>query len=89
MQFFVHKLFSYRPCKPRSPLLRVACGLMGLAVLALLLVFGLFIGLGMLLFAAVRRFQRGPRPVAPSVPDALDGEYTVVNKVNTPSLSLR
>mgnify|MGYP003533541542 CR=1 FL=1 len=41
MQFFVHKLFSYRPCKPRSPLLRVACGLMGLAVLALLLVFAL------------------------------------------------
>lgn len=89
MQFFVHRLFSYRPCKPRNPLLRLACGLAGLAVLALLLVFGLFIGLGMLLFAAVRRFSRGPRPVATSVPDALDGEYTVVSKASEPSLSLR
>lgn len=89
MQFFVHRLFSFRPCKPRNPLLRLACGLMGLAVLVLLVGFGLFIGLGMLLFAAARRLSR-PRPVAvPADPTAIEGEYTVVSKASEPSLSLR
>ncbi len=89
MQFFVHRLFSFRPCKPRSPLLKLACGLMGLVVLMLLVVFGLFIGLGMLLFAAARRLSR-PRPViAAADPNALDGEYTVVSKASQPTLSLR
>ncbi len=89
MQFFVHRLFSFRPCKPRSPLLRLACGLMGLAVLMLLVVFGLFIGLGMLLFAAARRLSGPRRAVAPSDPNALQGEYTVVSKPAEPTLSLR
>lgn len=89
MQFFVHRLFSFRPCKPRNPLLRLACGLMGLAVLVLLVGFGLFIGLGMLLFAAARRLSR-PRPiVAAADPNAIEGEYTVVSKASEPSLSLR
>jgi len=89
MQLFMHRLFSFRPCKPRSPLLRVACGLMGLVVLALLVVFGLFIGLGMLLFAAVRRFSR-PAPVAanPAAVGSIDGEYSVVEKSSV-TLGLR
>ncbi len=89
MQFFVHRLFSFRPCKPRSPLLKLACGLMGLVVLMLLVVFGLFIGLGMLLFAAARRLSR-PRAIAAATdPNALEGEYTVVSKATAPTLSLR
>lgn len=80
MQVFMHRLFHLRPSKPRNPLLRLACGLVGVVVLALLAVFGLFIGLGMLLFAAVRRMTR-PAPVAPArVEGSLDGEYTVVEK---------
>jgi hypothetical protein len=90
MQLFVHRLFSFRPCKPRNPLLRLACGLMGLAVLVLLVVFGLFIGLGMLLFAAARRLSRPPAPVAaPADPNAIEGEFSVVQKANEPTLSLR
>jgi hypothetical protein len=94
MQLFVHRLFSFRPCKPRNPLLRLACGLMGLAVLVLLVVFGLFIGLGMLLFAAARRLSRPTAPAAapaaaPADPNAIEGEYTVVAKANEPTLSLR
>lgn len=81
MRVFVHRLFAFRPHKPRHPLLRLAAGLLGVALLALLVVFGLFIGIGMLLFAAVRRMF-GSRPAtAPAQPErVIEGEYSVVNK---------
>jgi hypothetical protein len=75
---FMHRLFRLRPCKPRNPLLRVACGLVGLALLAVLVVLGLFVGLGMLMFAALRRMLR-PAPVAAPVRERIiEGEYAVV-----------
>ena len=75
---FMHRLFRLRPCKPRNPLLRVACGLVGLALLAVLVVLGLFVGLGMLMFAALRRMLR-PAPVAAPQPERIiEGEYAVV-----------
>jgi hypothetical protein len=78
MQVFMHRLYRMRPCKPRNPLLRIACGLIGVALLGVLVVLGLFVGLGMLLFAAVRRMLR-PRPAAPVPPaHVLEGEYSVV-----------
>jgi hypothetical protein len=77
---FMHRLFRLRPCKPRNPLLRVACGLVGLALLAVLVVLGLFVGLGMLLFAALRRMLR-PAPVAaPAQERIIEGEYAVVTR---------
>lgn len=90
MQIFMHRVFAYRPHKPRNPLLRLGLGLLGVAVLGLLIVFGLFIGLGMLLFAAVRRLMR-PRDAAaaPVDPSVIDGEYQVVRKAPQPSLSMR
>ena len=81
MPFFIHRVFSYRPGKPRNPLLKVLLGVLGVALLALLVVFGLVVGLGMLLFAAVRRLLRdrtAPAPVA--APDVIEGEYTLVRK---------
>ena len=76
---FMHRLFRLRPCKPRNPLLRVACGLVGLALLAVLVVLGLFVGLGMLMFAALRRMLR-PAPVAaPAQERIIEGEYAVVS----------
>lgn len=90
MSIFVHRFFSFTPSKPRHPLLRLVFGLFGLALLALLVVFGLFIGIGMLLFAAVRRMLRGG-PVAAEAGCAegvIDGEFAVVEK-NRASLSLR
>lgn len=80
MPFRFQRLFSYCPSKPRHPLLRVLVGLLGLALLLLLLGFGLVIGLGMLLFAAVRRLLR---PVAAPVrarEGAIEGEYVHVSK---------
>jgi hypothetical protein len=91
MSFFVHRIFSFTPSKPRHPLLRLLFGLFGLVLLALLVVFGLFIGIGMLLFAAVRRMLRGG-PVAAGAgrveAGVIDGEFAVVEK-NRASLSLR
>ena len=82
MSIFIHRFFSFTPSKPRHPLLRLVFGLFGLVLLALLVVFGLFIGIGMLLFAAVRRMLRGtPAATSPGrVEGVIDGEYAVVEK---------
>lgn len=80
MPFFVHRIFTYSPSKPRHPLLRLVLGMLGLVVLAVLVVVGLFVGLGMLLFAALRRMLRAPVAPAPKVEAVIEGEYSVVDK---------
>jgi hypothetical protein len=84
MPFFVHRIFTYQPSKPRHPLLRLVCGLLGLVLLAVLVVVGLFVGLGMLLFAAFRRMLRGAGAAPAAAPrvaeNVIDGEYSVVDK---------
>ena len=81
MPFFVHRIFTYSPSKPRHPLLRLVLGLLGLVLLAVLVVVGLFVGLGMLMFAAVRRMFR-PAPSAATAPQEriIEGEYAVVGR---------
>ena len=76
MPFFFHRVFSYRPHKPRNPWLKLLLGVVGVLV-----VFGLVVGLGMLLFAAARRMLRA-RPVPANVasPDVIEGEYAVVRE---------
>lgn len=68
------------PRKPRHRLLRVLLTLVGVALLAVLLVFGLVIGAAMLAFALVSRIlrQRG-KPVAKDA-RTLDAEYRVLRK---------
>jgi hypothetical protein len=90
MPIFVHRFFTFTPSKPRHPLLRIVLGLLGLVLLALLVVFGLFIGIGMLVFAAFRRMlRRGTATAEPrNVEGAIDGEFAVVDK-NRASLTLR
>lgn len=68
------------PRKPRHRALRVLLTLVGVALLAVLLVFGLVIGAAMLAFALVSRIlrQRG-KPVAKDA-RTLDGEYRVLRK---------
>jgi Tfp pilus assembly protein PilX len=83
MPFFVHRIFTYQPSKPRHPLLRLVLGLLGLVVLAVLVVVGLFVGLGMLLFAAFRRMLRSPvaAPAARQAEESvIEGEYSIVDK---------
>ena len=89
MPIFVHRIFTYSPSKPRHPLLRIALGMLGVLLLAMLVVFGLFIGLGMLLFAAARRMMRPAPSAAPEkLEGVIDGEFSVIDK-NRASLSLR
>lgn len=88
MPFFVHRIFTYTPSKPRHPLLRLMLGMIGLVVLAALLVVGLFVGLGMLMFAAVRRMFRAPAAASGHIESVIDGEYSVVDK-RPVTLSLR
>jgi UPF0716 family protein affecting phage T7 exclusion len=77
----MHRVFRYRPSKPRSTLLKLLLGTIGVLILLFLLVFGVFIGAGMLLFAAVRRLMKRRQPAAVSSKDQiLDAEYTVVSK---------
>ncbi|CAN4278181.1 hypothetical protein LJR125_001043 [Pseudoxanthomonas sp. LjRoot125] len=70
---------AFAPRKPRHPLLRLGIGLLGLAVLAVLVFFSVFVGAAMiaggLLYKLLR--QRG-RPVARD--NAMEGEYQVVSK---------
>ncbi len=72
------------PRKPRNPLLRVTLGLVGVALLSVLLVVGLFVGAGMLAFGLLRGALR-PRAAA-SRPGVLDAEYRVVSKPGQPIL---
>jgi hypothetical protein len=80
MPIFVHRIFTYSPSKPRHPLLRLVLGLLGLVLLAVLVVVGLFVGLGMLMFAALRRMLRAPAAAPARVESVIDGEYSVVDK---------
>lgn len=88
MPIFVHRFFTYTPSKPRHPLLRLLLGLLGLVLLAVLVVVGLFVGLGMLLFAAVRRMLRRDTAAPAASEQVIEGEYSVVDKTR-PSLGLR
>ena len=84
MTFRFQRLFSYCPSKPRNPLLRILVGMLGLALLVLLVGFGLVIGLGMLLFAAVRRLMRPTAAKARADAGVIEGEFVEVRKTGTP-----
>ncbi len=75
---------AFAPRKPRHPLLRMAFGLIGLVLLTLLLLFGVFIGAAMIAGGLLYRLwkQRG-KPVAARVArerSVVDGEYRVLGK---------
>ncbi|WP_305806145.1 hypothetical protein [Stenotrophomonas sp. YIM B06876] len=76
----------FEPRKPRNPLVRVALGLLGLAILALMVFVGVFVGTAMILVGlgwnlfAARKVRRA-RAAAGNVVDA---EYHVVRKSALP-----
>lgn len=81
---------AFAPRKPRHPLARIAIGVLGLGVLALLVFFSVFVGIAMLSVGLLYRlFSQREKPVlAESQPaqDSLvvDGEYHVVGKSALP-----
>ena len=79
---------AFAPRKPRHPLARLAIGLLGIGVLALLVFFSVFVGVAMLAVGLVYRLmrQRG-RPIAGPARNGriVDGEFRVVGKTALPS----
>ena len=88
MLFRAQRFFSYCPSKPRSPLLKLLVGVLGLALLLVLVAVGLVVGLGMLLFAAVRRLVRSQAAKSRAASGVIEGEFVEVRKTGTP-LGLR
>lgn len=79
------------PRKPRHPLVRLMMGLLGVAVLALLVVFGLFVGAAMLAVTAGWRIwsrlsgpDAAPAMARPAEPGVIEGEYAIVRKPRDP-----
>lgn len=77
----------FAPRKPRHPLLRFAFGVLGLCLLLVLVVIGVFVGAAMLAGGLLMRLWRtrdthlARRPQAKRV---VDGEYRVVGKSALP-----
>ncbi|NYZ62446.1 hypothetical protein H0E82_06670 [Luteimonas sp. SJ-16] len=80
----------FAPRKPRHPLLRVLLGLTGIALLAVLLVAGVFIGAAMILFGIARRLllrgAGGTRATRAVDARFVDAEYRVVRNRDQPVL---
>ena len=74
------------PRRPRHPLLRIALGVVGLAMLVALLFLGVFVGLAMLAGGMLWRLwvQRGARAGVRRREPAFDGSYRVVGKAQLP-----
>ena len=85
-RFFQFNQFRtlFAPRKPRHPLVRVAVGLLGLAILATLVFVGVFVGAAMIIAGLAWKLlaQRKSARTAPS--QVVDGEYRVVRKQALP-----
>ena len=70
------------PRKPRNPLLRLAFGLVGLALLCLLVFFSVFVGAAMIAAGILYKLvsQRGKPVAAPQDANVVEGEFHVVRK---------
>jgi hypothetical protein len=84
---------AFAPRKPRHPLARLAIGLLGLGVLAVLVFFSVFVGIGMLAVGLVYRLLRqrnkpalrGGHAASAQRARVVDGEYRIVGKTVLPS----
>lgn len=75
----------FEPRKPRHPLVRVAVGVVGLAILALLVFFGVFVGAAMIAAGmAWKLLARPSRRNAGNNGRVVEGEYRVVDKPTLP-----
>jgi hypothetical protein len=82
--FDSHRLrAAFAPRKPRHRLLRVAVGLLGLAVLCVLVFLGVFVGAAMLAAGLTYRLLR-PRQRPAAQQHVVEGEYRVVRKQALP-----
>jgi hypothetical protein len=80
MRSIFHRLLLARPNKPRNPVLKAVFSVLGLFFLFGVCVFAIFMGVFMLIASFVLKRLGKKTTTAPSRPDVLDGEYTVVDK---------
>lgn len=76
----------FAPRKPRHPLVRVAAGLIGLAILAAMVFVGVFVGAAMILIGLAWKLLAQRKPQVRRAADAsvVEGEYRVVRKPALP-----
>lgn len=85
--FLRFRSFAFNaPRRPRHPLLRIALGLLGVALLLALVVVGVFVGAAMLVGGLLWRLsvQRGARAGVRQRERAFEGSYRVVGKAQLP-----
>lgn len=80
----VRQLFE--PRKPRHPLVRLGFGLLGLAILGVMVVVGVFVGAAMILAGLTWKLlgKPGKRPASVDAGHTVEGEYRVVSKSALP-----
>ncbi|SKA21253.1 hypothetical protein [Novilysobacter spongiicola] len=73
---------AFEPRKPRHPLVRFAVGLLGLALLVVLVMFSVALGAAMLVAGVAWKLLagRGARKTAHADPRVVEGEYRVLRK---------
>ncbi|MBD7921048.1 hypothetical protein [Xanthomonas bonasiae] len=76
----------FAPRKPRHPLVKLAVGLLGLAILAGLVFVSVFVGAAMILGGVAMKLlsQRGNKRPASARQHVVDGEYRVLRKPALP-----
>lgn len=74
------------PRRPRHPMLRIALGMLGVAVLLALLFISVFVGVAMLAAGVLLRLwkQRGKPIARTSRANSIDGDYRIVGKAQLP-----
>jgi hypothetical protein len=80
---FLHRMRA--PRKPRHPLVRIALGLLGLGVLAVLVFFSVFVGTAMLGAGLLWRLWRQRNQPLAHRPRVLDGQFRTVSRPVLPS----
>ena len=80
---FFHRMRS--PRKPRHPVVRIALGLLGLGVLAVLVFFSVFVGTAMLGAGLLWRLWRHRNQPLAHRPRVLHGQFRTVQRPVLPS----
>lgn len=74
------------PRKPRHPLMRVAMGVLGLAILGVMVFVGVFVGAAMILVGLAWKLLAQRRsPARTSDANVVEGQYRVVRKAALPT----
>lgn len=72
------------PRRPRNPLLRIALGLVGVALLVALLFVSVFVGIAMLAAGMLYRLMKQRRTPVAARAVSIDGTFRVVGKAQLP-----